>query len=224
MRPAVSTDRVAYPDVSYELNDIVSQQPEPAQVQGVKVKRIGLDDARLVQATMASRIEVMTHRGPFAAATFGHIPRPENWQSSPAVFHDFHTKEQIRSAGVALRLNQKLDEVLGQVTGQITDPKFATENVQSLLPRDFKGFQFNADPHTDPIRFIQSRSLHSLDELRTRLSNRGTGVQETSERATALLQLRTKLNQLGQLAGFIERSFSDLDSVDLGRLKTPQLC
>ncbi|HSP07711.1 MAG TPA: hypothetical protein VLR94_11075, partial [Acidobacteriota bacterium] len=209
---------------SYELNDIVSQQPEPAQVRGVKVKRIGLDDARAVQATRTGQIEVLTRRGPFAAATFGHVPRPENWQAAPAVFHDFHIKEHIRSAGVALKLNQKLDEILGQVAGQITDPKFATENVQSLLPRDFKGLQFNADSHTDHVRFIQSRSIHSLDELRARLSNRGTGVQETAERATALLQLRSKLHQLGQLAGFIERSFSDLDSVDLGRLKTPQLC
>ena len=224
MRPAVSTDRVAYPDVSYELNDIVSQQPEPAQVKGVKVKRIGMDDARSIQATRLQSFEPLTVRGFHAAAPFGHVPRPDNWQSNPGVFHDFHTREQIRSAGVALKLNTKLDEILNQVAGQITDPKFAAENVQSLLPRDFKGFQFKAGADQDPVRFIQSRSLHSLDELRARLSNRGAGVQETSERATALLQLRTKLNQLNSLAGFIERSFSNLDAVDLGRLKTPQLC
>lgn len=224
MRPAISADRVAYPDVSYELNDIVSQQPEPSQVQGVKVKRIGMDDARSIQATRLGAFEPLMIRGFNAATPFGHVPRPDNWQANPGVFHDFQTKEQLRSTGVALKLNKKLDELLGQVAGQINDPKFATENVQSLLPRDFKGLHFKAGADQDPVRFIQTHSLHSLDELRARLSNRGTGVQETAERATALLQLRTKLNQLGRLSGFIEKSFSDLDSVDLGRLKTPQLC
>lgn len=224
MRPAISADRVAYPDVSYELNDIVSQQPEPAQVKGVQVKRIGMEDSRAVRAMRFGALEQLTQRSPGAVSHFGHIPRPENWQAAPAVFHDFQTKEQLRSAGVALKLNKKLDEILNQVPGQINDPKYATENIQSLLPRDFKGLQFKPSGDQDASLFIQARSLHSVDELRGRLGNRGSGVQETAERATALLQLRTKLNQLGRLANVIDGSFSDLDAVDLGKLKTPQLC
>lgn len=223
MSPQIGADRVAYPDVSYQLNDIVSQQGEPSQVQGVKAKRIGIDDSRAVLASRMGTVEKLTLRGPGAAATFGHVPRPENWQANPGIFHEAHSKEHVRSAGVALKLNKKLDEILGQVAGQITDPKFAADNVQSLLPRDFKGLHFK-NTGQDPSAFIQSRSLHSIDDLRARLSNRGTGAQETSERATALLQLRGKLSQLGRLGGLIERSFSELDSVDRGKLKTPQLC
>jgi hypothetical protein len=224
MRAAISPDRVAYPDVSYEVNDIVSQQPEPSQVKGVQVKRLGLDDMRAMRATRFGALEILIARGPQAFSTFGHVPRPQNWQSSPAVFHEFETKQELRSAAVALKLNKKLDEILNQVAGQINDPKFAAENVQSLLPRDFKGLQFKPDNGQDPVGFIQTHSLHSLDELRTRLANRGPGVQETAERATALLQLRTKLNQLSRLSNLIDGSFSNLDAVDLGKLKTPQLC
>lgn len=224
MRAAISPDRVAYPDVSYELNDIVSQQPEPSQVKGVQVKRMGLDDMRAMRATRFGALELLTTRGSQALSTFGHVPRPQNWQAAPGVFHDFHTKVELRSAAVALKLNKKLDEILNQVAGQINDPKFAAENVQSLLPRDFRGIQFKPDSGQDPMAFIQTRSLHSLDELRSRLANRGSGVQETAERAAALLQLRTKLTQLSRLANLIDGSFANLDAVDLGRLKTPQLC
>ena len=49
-------------------------------------------------------------------------------------------------------------------------------------------------------------------------------IQDTSERANALMQLRTKLGQLNRLATLIQQTFNDLDAVDLGKLKTPQLC
>ena len=164
-------------------------------------------------------------------SAFAHIPKPENWNSARPVFHEADSKVALRSASVALALNGKLDEMLSKVAGQITDIGFAASDVKSLLPKDFRGLVFRTDPgnnHQESVRFIRERSMHSLDDLRSRLStntnSRASMIQDTSERANALLQLRTKLGQLNNLSTLIEQTFSDLDAIDHGRLKTPQLC
>jgi hypothetical protein len=230
MKPTLSRDRLAYPDVSHQLTDIVTQQPVPAQAPAGKLQRAGRDQFRALEAKGLTKLELLMKRGVEPMATFGHIPRPEGWKPNPAVFHDPSNKESLRSAAVALSLNGKLDDMLSKVAGQITDVKFAASDVKAMLPRDFRGMVFRADPGStqqESARFIRERSLHSIDDLRSKLaptSGRASMIQDASERANSLLQLRTKLGELNRLAGLIDGTFSDLDAVDLGRLKTAQLC
>ncbi|HSE40194.1 MAG TPA: hypothetical protein VLH08_05465 [Acidobacteriota bacterium] len=231
MSPSISGNRVAYPDVSHQISDLVTQQPEPEQAPGIKLRKAGKDEYRAIQAAGLTKLDILTRRGIEPMATFGHIPKPDHWNASRPVFHEAASKEALRSAAVALGLNGKLDEMLAKVAGQITDVGFAASDVKSLLPKDFRGLVFRAEPgntHQESVRFIRERSMHSLDELRSRLStntsSRASIIQDNSERANALLQLRTKLGQLRNLAALIDQTFSDLDAVQLGRLKTPQLC
>jgi hypothetical protein len=231
MSPSISGGRVAYPDVSHQISDLVTQQQDVQQAPEVKLRRAGKDEYRAIKAAGLTKLDILTRRGVEPMAPFAYIPKPENWNSSRAVFHEATSKEALRSASVALGLNGKLDDMLAKVAGQITDVGFAASDVKSLLPKDFRGLVFRADPgnnHQESVRFIRERSLHSLDELRSRLSpntsSRASIIQDTSDRANALLQLRTKLGQLNNLATLIEQTFSDLDAIDLGRLKTPQLC
>jgi hypothetical protein len=231
MSPSISGNRVAYPDVSHQISDLVTQQQEAQQAPGVKLRKAGKDEYRALPAPTLTKLDVLTRRGIEPMSSFGHIPKPESWNSGRPVFHEVASKVQLRSAAVALGLNGKLDDMLSKVAGQITDVGFAASDIKSLLPKDFRGLVFRADPgnnHQESVRFIRERSMHSLDELRSRLStntgSRASIIQDTSERANALLQLRTKLGQLNNLATLIDQTFSDLDAVDLGRLKTPQLC
>ena len=73
----------------------------------------------------------------------------------------------------------------------------------------------------DPMKFIQERSLHSLDELRQKLFDPRTS---SSEKGSALLQFRAKLETMKKLADFIQNSFADLDYLELSRVKAPMLC
>ena len=135
----------------------------------------------------------------------------------------------LQSAAVALRLNVKLEEMFGRIPGQIDDIRAAAEDVRSFLPQNFKGLVFPADPNqVNPEGYIRERSLGELDELRSRLDSssvrKGSVVQDALQKATTLLQLRLKLQQLGRLGGYMERAFAEVDAVDLGRLKNPQLC
>ncbi len=233
MSPSISGPggKVSYPDVSHQLSDLVTQQPEPQQAPGVKLHRVGKDEYRALQAAGLTKLDVLASRGIDPMASFGHVPKPANWNPSRAVFHNHESKVALRSAAVSLGLNGRLDEMLSKVAGQITDLKYAASDVKSLLPKDFRGLVFRTEPgnsHQETMNFIRERSFHSLDELRSRLaphtSGRGSMIQDSSERANALMQLRTKLSQLNRLATLIQQTFSDLDAVDLGRLKTPQLC
>jgi hypothetical protein len=230
MKADLSLNRVAYPELSEELVDLVSQQPETAPAEGVRPRRLAKDQYLALKAAGLSTLDRLSSRGANAVASHAFVPRPSEWNKSPVVFHENRSRELLKSAALALGLNQKLDEILSKVAGQITDPKYATTDIQSLLPRDFKGMVFKpaATGHYEPIKFIRERSMHSVDELRSRFVGRAAQkvltAQESSEKATALLQLRTKLAQLARLGNFIDECFADLDAVDLGKLKTPQLC
>jgi hypothetical protein len=225
----ISQDRVAYPDVSHQLTDLVTQQAEPGVAPG-KLRPLSRDQYRELRAEGLTKLDLLLLRGVEPIATFGHIPRPEGWRSNPAIFYEPSNKVLLRSAAVALSLNGKLDEMLSKVAGQITDLKFAASDVKAMLPKDFRGLVFRGEPgntQKGSTRFIRERSLHSIDELRGKLApatGRSSMIQDASERATSLLQLRTKLGELNKLANLIDGTFSDLDAVDFGRLKTPQLC
>jgi len=230
MNPAISGNRVAYPDVSHEISDLVAEQPEPQQAPGVKLQRVGKDEYRALQAAGLTKLDALTRRGIDPASPFGFVPKPKNWNPARPVFHDSESKVALRSAAVSLALNGKLDDMLSKVAGQITDLKYAASDVKSLLPKDFRGLVFRTEPgnsHEQTVTFIRQRSAHSLDELRSKLApqtnTRGSMIQDTSERANALMQLRTKLGQLNRLATLIQQTFNDLDAVDYGRLKTPML-
>jgi hypothetical protein len=230
MSPSISGNRVAYPDVSHQISDLVTQT-EAEQAKDVKLPKVRKDEYRALEAKGITKLDILTRRGIEPMAAFAHIPKPDRWNSTRPVFYEANSKEALRSASVALGLNGKLDDMLAKVAGQITDVGFAASDVKSLLPKDFRGLVFRAEPgntHQESVRFIRERSMHSLDELRSRLStntsSRASIIQDNSERANALLQLRTKLGQLRNLAALIDQTFSDLDAVQLGRLKTPQLC
>jgi hypothetical protein len=230
MSPSISGNRVAYPDVSHQISDLVAEQPEPQQAPGVKLHRVGKDEYRALQAAGLTKLDLLMRPGIDPMSAFGYVPKPTNWNPARPVFHNYESKVALRSAAVSLALNGKLDDMLSKVAGQITDLKYAASDVKSLLPKDFRGLVFRTDPgnsHQETVTFIRQRSSHSLDELRSRLAPQTSGrsmIQDTSERANALMQLRTKLGQLHRLATLMQQTFSDLDSVDLGRLKTPQLC
>jgi hypothetical protein len=230
MNPSISGNRVAYPDVSHQISDLVTEQPEPQQAPGVKLRRVGKDEYRALQAAGLTKLDLLTRRGIDPMSSFGYVPKPANWNPARPVFHNSESKVALRSAAVSLGLNGKLDDMLSKVAGQITDMKYAASDVKSLLPKDFRGLVFRSDPgnsHQETVNFIRQRSSHSLDELRSKLAMQTSGrsmIQDTSDRANALMQLRTKLGQLNRLATLIQQTFSDLDAVDLGRLKTPQLC
>jgi hypothetical protein len=230
MRPTLSTNRVVYPDVSHELVDLVSQQPEPKQVAGVRVQRLRIDEYRAIQAAGLTRLDQLSMRGPGAPSPFAYVPRPADWNPRPAIFHNPALKEELRSAAVGLNISNQLDDLLSRVAGQISDVKSTAQDINSLLPRDYRGIVFRPEPEAgekDPVQFVQERSLQNLDELRQTLSGASSQrsmLQNSMQKATAMLQIRAKLDQLGRLGNFIEKCFSELDFVDLGKLKAPLLC
>jgi hypothetical protein len=230
MKVDPSINRVGYPELSEELVDLVSQQPGAPQAEGVRAKRLGKDQYLALKAAGLTALDRLSSRGSAPVSTYAFVPRPAGWTATPAIFHEPNSRELLKSAALSLALNHKLDEMLSKVAGQISDPKFATTDIHSFLPKDFKGMVFkpSGTGKFEPVQFIRERSLHSVDELRLRFagnpSQRVLTAQESSDKATALLQLRTKLGQLARLGGLIEASFADLDAVDLGKLKTPQLC
>lgn len=236
MKASVSTDRVIYPDVSHELSDLVAQQPAPAQAPGVKVKRLGVDEYRALQSAGLTQMDRLTRRDLAPFASFGYVPRPREWSGGASALHDPASREMLRSTALALRLNVKLDELFGKVPGQIENLPEASRDVRSFLPQDFPGLVFQPETAAKEEeaggagarQFIQERSLTVVDELRRRLHQgsikKGSLVEDSMEKASTLLQLRLKLQQLDRLGNFIERCFSQIDAVDLGKLKNPQLC
>lgn len=230
MKADLSLRRTAYPELSEELVDLVSQQPGPSSPQAVRAKRLGKDQYLALKAAGLSLLDRLASRGTSSVTPHAFVPRPAGWNSSPAVFHEHRSRELLKSAALALSMNHKLDEMLGRVAGQITDMKFAATDVPSFFPRDFKGMIFkpSATGKYEPVKFIRERSLHSVDDLRARFagnpSQKVFTAQESADKANALLQLRTKLAQLASLGELIERSFDDLEAVDFGKLKTPLLC
>jgi hypothetical protein len=230
MKADLSLNRQAYPELSEELVDMVSQQPETARAEGPRARRLGKDQYLALKASGMSALDQLASRGAGAVTPYAFVPRPNGWNSSPAVFHENGSRELLKSAALALGMNQKLDDMLSKVAGQITDLKFAAADVQSFFPKDFKGLVFKpgGTQKYEPVKFIRERSLHSVDDLRARFagnpSQKVFTAQESAEKANALLQLRTKLGQLSRLGEFIDQAFADLDAVDLGKLKTPQRC
>ncbi len=230
MKADLSLRRTAYPGLSEELVDLVSQQPDPSRPEGIRPKRLGKDQYLALKAAGLSMLDKLASRGTSSVTPYAFVPKPAGWNSSPAVFHEHRSRELLKSAALALGMNQRLDDMLSRVAGQITDMKFAATDVQSFFPKDFKGMIFKpgATGKYEPVKFIRERSLHSVDDLRARFagnpSQKVFTAQESAEKANALLQLRTKLAQLASLGELIDRSFADLDSVDLGKLKTPLLC
>jgi hypothetical protein len=91
------------------------------------------------------------------------------------------------------------------------------------LPPGFRGLVFPPEVASakEPLNFIRERSLFSLDELRQKLFDARTN---SSEKASALLQFRAKLESLRTLGDFIQNSFADLDYLELSRVKAPLLC
>jgi len=121
-----------------------------------------------------------------------------------------------------------MQDLLKEPMKQITDLENASNHVQHLLTGSFRGLVFRPDLNPvkqEPLEFIQERSLLTLDELRKIVFHyEPAGPDETSRKASALLQMLAKLNQLSQLGRWIEEVFSELEMVEASRFKAPQLC
>jgi hypothetical protein len=223
MKAGRATDGIVYPDVGHQISDLVSQQAEETP-EGVQTKAIAprrrVDEYKAVVSTGLSRLDQLLRKDIPPLSNFGYVPRPEGWNRAPAIFHDPKVRNEIRELANALGSDTKLQDLADDL---VTDSKETPLNIQHFLPSNFRGITFPADPEAveDPLKFVQERSLHSLDELRQKLFDPKTS---SSEKASALLQFRAKLESLGKLAEWIQNSFADQDYLELSRVKAPLLC
>jgi hypothetical protein len=223
MKAGRSTDGVVYPDVGHQISDLVSQQAEET-TEGVQPKAIvprrRIDEYHPVVSTGLSRLDQLIKRDFAPLSNFGHMPRPEGWNRAPTIFHDPKVRNDLHELASALGSDTKLQELADDL---VTDSHETPLNVQHFLSANFRGIVFPADAQNaeDPLKFVQERSLHSLDELRQKLFDSKTGA---GEKASALLQFRAKLDALNKLAEWIQNSFADQDYLELSRVKAPMLC
>ena len=222
MKAGRATDGIVYPDVGQQINDLVAQQTGEAEGPQVKalVPRKRLDEYTAVVSSGYSRLDQLTRRDFPPLSSFGFVPRPAEWQSSASLFHQRHTQNELKELASTLGSETKLQELADDL---VTDTEETPLNIQQLFPPGFRGLVFPADMNSveDPLKFIQERSLHSLDDLRQQLFDPRTN---SSEKGSALLQFRAKLEVLKRLSDFIQNSFADLDYLELSRVKAPLLC
>lgn len=222
MKAGRATDGIVYPDVGQQISELVSQQPGETETSGVKaiVPRNRLDEYSSVVSVGYSRLDQLLRQDFPPLSTFGFVPRPAEWQTGSALFHNPESGQQLRELATNLSSETKLQELADDL---VTSTEEAPVNVQHLLSAGFRGVVFSADPESleDPLKFIQERSLQSLDELRQKLFDQRTN---SAEKGSALLQFRAKLESLKTLAEFVQNSFADLDYLELSRVKAPLLC
>jgi hypothetical protein len=221
MKAGRATDGVVYPDVGHQISDLVSQTetPEGAESKAIAPRR-RIDEYRPIVSTGQSRLERLLRRDIPPLSNFGYVPRPEAWNSAPAIFHDPGIRNELKQLATSLGTDTKLQELADDL---VTDSSEGPLNIQQLLTPNFRGVTFPADAESleDPLKFVQERSLHSLDELRQKLFDPRTS---SSEKSSALLQFRAKLDLLAKLSEWIQNQFSDLDYLELSRVKAPMLC
>jgi|GEM_PF-2624177 len=223
MKAGRSTDGVVYPDVGHQISDLVSQQAEETP-EGIQTKAIAprkrVDDYRAIVSTGQSRLDKLLRKDIPSLSNFGYVPRPAGWNAAPAIFHDPQVKNQLKGLAFALGADTKLQELADDL---VTDSEETPLNVQHFLPANFRGIVFPADvePGEDPLKFVQERSLNSLDDLRQKLFDSKTS---SPEKSSALLQFRAKLDQMSKLSEWIQNSFADQDYLELSRVKAPMLC
>jgi hypothetical protein len=222
MKAGRATDGIVYPDVGQQISDLVSQQPAETGTPGARaiVPRNRVDEYSSVVSAGYSRLDQLLRRDFPPLSTFGFVPRPAEWQTGSALFHNPESGQQLRELATNLTSDTKLQELADDL---VTDTEEAPLNVQHLLTAGFRGVVFPADLNSaeDPLKFIQERSLQSLDELRQKLFDPRTS---SAEKGSALLQFRAKLESLKNLAEFVQNSFADLDYLELSRVKAPLLC
>ena len=222
MKAGRATDGIVYPDVGQQISELVSQQAGETETSGVKsiVPRNRLDEYSSVVSVGYSRLDQLLREDFPPLSTFGFVPRPAEWQTGSALFHNPESGQQLRELTTNLSSETKLQELADDL---VTSTEEAPVNVQHLLSSGFRGVVFAADLESleDPLKFIQERSLQSLDELRQKLFDQRTNSEE---KGSALLQFRAKLESLKTLAEFVQNSFADLDYLELSRVKAPLLC
>jgi hypothetical protein len=222
MKAGRSVDGIVYPDVGQQISDLVSQQPGEAEAPSIKevVPRKRVDDYKAIVSSGYSRLDQLLRKEFPPLSSFGFIPRPAGWQAAPAIFHHPQVRQALSELSAALGADTKLQELADDL---VADSEEGPINVQHFLTAGFRGLVFPADiPSTkEPLKFIRERSLFSLDELRQKLFDTKTN---SSEKASALLQFRAKLEALRILGDFIQNSFADLDYLELSRVKAPLLC
>ena len=222
MKAGRATDGIVYPDVGQQISELVSQQAGETETSGVKsiAPRNRLDEYSSVVSVGYSRLDQLLREDFPPLSTFGFVPRPAEWQTGSALFHNPESGQQLRELTTNLSSETKLQELADDL---VTSTEEAPVNVQHLLSLGFRGVVFSADLESleDPLKFIQERSLQSLDELRQKLFDQRT---KSDEKGSALLQFRAKLESLKTLAEFVQNSFADLDYLELSRVKAPLLC
>jgi len=221
MKAGRATDGVVYPDVGHQISDLVSQTetPESAQPKAIAPRR-KIDEYKSIVSTGQSRLDQLIRQDIPPLSNFGYVPRPEGWNGAPAIFHDPKVRNELRQLATAVGSDTKLQELADDL---VTDSSEGQLNVQHLLSPNFRGIAFPADVESgdDALKFVQERSLYSLDELRQKLFD---PKASSSEKSSALLQFRAKLDQLAKLSDWIQNQFSDLDYLELSRVKAPMLC
>jgi hypothetical protein len=222
MKAGRATDGIVYPDVGQQISELVSQQPGEAEAPGVKalVPRKRVDQYSSVVSAGYSRLDQLLRQDFSPLSSFGFVPRPEEWQPGSALFHRPESTEQLRELAINLSSDTKLQELADDL---VTDTEEAPMNVQHFLTAGFRGIVFppDAEASENPMKFIQERGLQSLDELRQKLFDPRANA---AEKGSALLQFRAKLETLKNLADFVQNSFSDLNYLELSRVKAPLLC
>jgi hypothetical protein len=222
MKAGRSVDGIVYPDVGQQISDLVSQQPGEAEAPGVKalVPRKRVDEYTPIVSTGYTRLDHLLRKDFPPLSAFGFLPRPAQWQASPAIFHDHQMSNQLKQLSYHLGSETKLQELADDLVADAQDTPI---NVQHLLSPGFRGLVFPADVQAgeDPLKYVQERSLYSLDELRQKLFDPRSN---SSEKGSALLQFRAKLEGLKTLSEWIQNTFADLDYLELSRVKAPMLC
>jgi hypothetical protein len=223
MKAGRATDGIVYPDVGQQISDLVSQQPgETPQDQQVKsvVRRQRIDEYKAVVSTGENRLEHLIRKELPPLSSFGFIPRPAGWQGTPAIFHHPQIRQSLQELASTLGSETKLQDLADDL---VTDSQETPINIQHFLTASFRGIVFPADGNAmgEPLKFVQERSLHSIDELRQKLFDARTSA---AEKSSALLQFRAKLEGLKQLSEWIQSTFADLDYMELSRVKAPMLC
>jgi hypothetical protein len=222
MKAGRATDGIVYPDVGHQISDLVSQTEETPE--GIQAKAIAprrkIDEYQPVVSTGVSRLDRLIRKELSALSNFGYVPRPEGWHGAPAIFHEPKVRNQLKDLATALGSETKLQELADDL---VTDSNETPLNIQHFLSANFKGIVFPADAESteDPLKFVKERSLHSLDDLRKKLFDSKTTA---SEKSSALLQFRAKLDDLNKLAEWLQNSFADQDYLELSRVKAPMLC
>ena len=222
MKAGRATDGIVYPDVGQQISDLVSKQTGESEAPAVKalVPRKRIDEFTPVVSTGYSRLDPLLGHDFPPLSSFGYLPRPAEWNGSSVIFHDHKMSNQLKELSFQLGSDTKLQELADDL---VADAQDTPMNIQHFLTGNFRGIVFPADANSeaDPLKFVQERSLHSLDELRQKLFDpRGN----SAEKGSALLQFRAKLEGLKMLSDWIQNAFNDLDYLELSRVKAPMLC